>query len=78
MKTPEQVALFGGTAGQIMHPCYHTVCDRLDTVNVPFLDELSDAGAHAILWFAQERSEARGVQGAAQTPPLARSTASAG
>jgi len=53
VKTEEQVALFGGTAGQIMHPCYHTACDRLDTVNVPFLDDLSDADAHAILTFAQ-------------------------
>jgi Zn-dependent M28 family amino/carboxypeptidase len=53
VKTPEQVELFGGVAGQIMHPCYHTACDRLDTVNVPFLDDLSDAYAHAILTFAQ-------------------------
>ncbi len=53
VKTPEQVALFGGIAGQIMHPCYHTACDRLDTVNVRFLDDLSDAYAHAILTFAQ-------------------------
>ena len=53
VKTPEQVALFGGTAGQIMHPCYHTACDRLDTVNTRYLDDLSDAGAHAIFTFAQ-------------------------
>jgi Zn-dependent M28 family amino/carboxypeptidase len=53
VKTAEQVALFGGTAGLIMHPCYHAACDRLDTVNVPFLDDLSDADAHAILTFAQ-------------------------
>jgi Zn-dependent M28 family amino/carboxypeptidase len=53
VKTAEQVELFGGTAGQIMHPCYHTACDRLGTVNVPFLDDLSDAGAHAIFTFAQ-------------------------
>ena len=53
VKTAEQVALFGGVAGVIMHPCYHTACDRLDTVNVPFLDDLSDAYAHAILTFAQ-------------------------
>ena len=53
VKTAEQVALFGGTAGVIMHPCYHVACDRLDTVNVKFLDDLSDAGAHAILTFAQ-------------------------
>ena len=53
VKTPEQVALFGGTAGQIMHPCYHIACDRLDTVNERFLNDLSDAGAHAIMTFAQ-------------------------
>src|SRR5262245_4252259 len=53
VKTLEQVVLFGGVAGQIMHPCYHTACDRIDTVNVPFLDDLSDAYAHAILTFAQ-------------------------
>ena len=53
VKTAEQVELFGGTAGMIMHPCYHTACDRLDTVNVRFLDDLSDAYAHAILTFAQ-------------------------
>ena len=53
VKTAEQVALFGGTAGLIMHPCYHIACDRLDTVNVKFLDDLSDAAAHAILTFAQ-------------------------
>ena len=54
VKTPEQVALFGGTAGIIMHPAYHTARDRLDTANVKFLDDLSDAGAHAILWFAMD------------------------
>ena len=54
VKTAAQVALFGGTAGLIMHPAYHTAADRLDTVNMKFLDDLSDAGAHAILWFAMD------------------------
>jgi Zn-dependent M28 family amino/carboxypeptidase len=54
VKTAEQVALFGGTAGLTMHPAYHTAADRLDTVNMKFLDDLSDAGAHAILWFAMD------------------------
>jgi Zn-dependent M28 family amino/carboxypeptidase len=54
VKTAEQVALFGGTAGVIMHPAYHTAADRFDTVNMKFLDDLSDAGAHAILWFAMD------------------------
>ena len=54
VKTPEQAALFGGTAGLTMHPTYHTAADRLDTVNMKFLDDLSDAAAHAILWFAMD------------------------
>jgi Zn-dependent M28 family amino/carboxypeptidase len=54
VKTPEQAALFGGTAGQIMHPCYHRPCDRLDTVNLGALDVTSDAAAHAVLWFAMD------------------------
>jgi hypothetical protein len=54
VKTAEQVALFGGTSGTIMHPAYHTSADRLDTVNMKFLDDLSDAAAHAILWFAMD------------------------
>lgn len=54
VKTAEQAALFGGTAGQIMHPCYHLACDRLDTVNLTALDVTSDAFAHAVLWFAMD------------------------
>jgi hypothetical protein len=50
----DMLALFGSTAGVIMHPAYHTSADRLDTVNMKFLDDLSDAGAHAILWFAMD------------------------
>ncbi len=54
VKTPEQAALFGGTAGEIMHPCYHRACDRLDTVSLTALDVTSDAFAHAVLWFAMD------------------------
>jgi Zn-dependent M28 family amino/carboxypeptidase len=54
VKTPEQAARYGGTAGQIAHPCYHLACDRLDTVNLTALDVTSDAFAHATLWLAEE------------------------
>ena len=37
-----------------MHPTYHTAGDRFNTVDRRFLDDLSDAGAHAILWFAMD------------------------
>jgi hypothetical protein len=32
----------------------HAACDRLDTTNVKFLDDLSDAAAHATLWLAMD------------------------
>jgi Zn-dependent M28 family amino/carboxypeptidase len=54
VKTAEQAALFGGTAGLIMHPCYHTACDRLDSASLQALDVMSDGLAHATLWFAME------------------------
>jgi Zn-dependent M28 family amino/carboxypeptidase len=54
VKTPEQAALFGGIAGLTMHPTYHTAADRLDQVNMKSLDDMSDATAHAILWFAMD------------------------
>jgi Zn-dependent M28 family amino/carboxypeptidase len=54
VKTEEQAAALGGTAGVIAHPCYHRPCDRLDTVSRVALDVTSDAVAHAVLWFAME------------------------
>jgi Zn-dependent M28 family amino/carboxypeptidase len=54
VKTAEQAALFGGVAGITMHPTYHTAADRLEHVNMKSLDDMSDATAHAILWFAMD------------------------
>jgi Zn-dependent M28 family amino/carboxypeptidase len=54
VKTAEQAEIFGGTAGIIMHPCYHRPCDRVATVHRTFLDQMSDAAAHATLWFAMD------------------------
>jgi Zn-dependent M28 family amino/carboxypeptidase len=31
-KTPEQVALYGGVAGEQLDPCYHEACDNIGTV----------------------------------------------
>ena len=31
-KKPEEVALFGGVAGEQYDPCYHEDCDTIDTV----------------------------------------------
>ncbi|WP_416237278.1 M28 family metallopeptidase [Streptomyces marinisediminis] len=38
VKTEQQVALWGGTAGESYDPCYHQACDDLDNVNEHALD----------------------------------------
>ncbi len=47
VKTPEQAAVYGGTAGQAYDPCYHQACDDISNLNLSSLDEMSDAAAHA-------------------------------
>ncbi len=59
IKTPEQAALFGGTAGLPYDSCYHKACDTVDNVSEPALDQLGDAAAHAVLLFALTTSEIR-------------------
>ncbi|HEY1273481.1 MAG TPA: M28 family peptidase [Thermoleophilaceae bacterium] len=53
IKTPEQVALYGGTAGLPFDICYHQGCDNLLNLNRRALDEMSDAAAHATITLAQ-------------------------
>jgi len=48
IKTADQAATFGGTAGDQYDPCYHLACDTFDNVNLASLDQMSDAAAHAI------------------------------
>ncbi len=33
LKTAEEAAIFGGTAGAPLDPCYHAACDTIDNVN---------------------------------------------
>ncbi|MEV0614106.1 M28 family metallopeptidase [Nonomuraea sp. NPDC050404] len=43
LKTEEEAAIFGGTAGIPLDPCYHSVCDTIRNVNDKALDVNSDA-----------------------------------
>jgi aminopeptidase Y len=52
IKTAEEAAIWGGTAGQQYDPCYHLVCDTFDNVNLTALDVNSDAAAYAALQYA--------------------------
>ena len=60
-KLPEQVPLYGGTAGVAFDPCYHQLCDTLSNISEQGLDELSDAAVHAIATFTMTRSAPNGT-----------------
>jgi Zn-dependent M28 family amino/carboxypeptidase len=47
IKTAEQAATYGGTAGEPYDPCYHQACDDITNLNTSSLSELGDAAAHA-------------------------------
>jgi Zn-dependent M28 family amino/carboxypeptidase len=49
IKTAEQAAVYGGTAGVAYDPCYHQACDTFANNNDTGLDQMSDAAAHAVL-----------------------------
>jgi len=61
VKTPEQVLLYGGTAGVPFDPCYHQLCDTLANINEQGLQEHKDAAIHAIWTFAQTTSSVHGT-----------------
>jgi Zn-dependent M28 family amino/carboxypeptidase len=67
-KTPEQVDVFGGVAGEQYDPCYHEVCDTYDSVTgfppglpdlegngVLSLNQMADGVAHNTWHFARKR-----------------------
>ena len=62
VKTPEQAAIYGGTAGAQYDHCYHLACDTIDNVNRQAIDEMADAASarHAHLRAARLRAEPAG------------------
>ena len=69
LKTAEEAATYGGTAGQPYDPCFHQACDTFDNVNLAALDLHADALAAAALHFATDGRAPRG--GPAPAAPLA-------
>jgi Peptidase family M28 len=55
IKTEEQAAIYGGTAGEPYDPCYHLGCDDIGNLNHTALDQMSDAAAHATITLAQTK-----------------------
>ncbi|RBY75074.1 aminopeptidase [Geodermatophilus sp. TF02-6] len=52
VKTPEQAARYGGTAGEAFDPCYHQACDDIGNVDSEVLDQNVDAIGYATLTLA--------------------------
>ena len=63
VKTPAQVAIWGGMAGEQFDPCHHEVCDTFGNVALHALDVNSDLIVFAQLTFAYSTESVNGVPG---------------
>jgi Zn-dependent M28 family amino/carboxypeptidase len=72
VKTADEAATWGGTAGQAYDPCYHLRCDTYANNNDLALDVNSDAIAYAILQFAMNTDVVNGQRGKGnfRMPPI--------
>jgi hypothetical protein len=71
IKTEEQEAIWGGTAGEQFDPCYHLACDTFENVDLHALEVNSDLIAFAMLTFAFSTESVNGVPGKkVPGPPL--------
>ena len=61
IKTADEAAIYGGTAGAAYDPCYHAACDDIDNLSNTALDQMSDAIAHSTLTFAMTTSAVNGT-----------------
>jgi Zn-dependent M28 family amino/carboxypeptidase len=62
-KTPEQVLIYGGTAGMPYDPCYHQACDTFANNNNSVLDLNSDSIANAVIKYSKSTETVNGVRG---------------
>src|SRR4029453_4246515 len=63
IKTEEQEAIWGGTAGEQFDPCYHKACDTIGNLDLDALEVNSDLIAFAALTFAYSTESVNGVPG---------------
>jgi Zn-dependent M28 family amino/carboxypeptidase len=61
IKSAEQAAIYGGTAGAPYDPCYHQACDDITNIDPVVLEQMADAIAHATLTFAMTSSAVPGT-----------------
>ncbi|MGJ9412327.1 M20/M25/M40 family metallo-hydrolase [Aeromicrobium sp. CF4.19] len=48
VKTQRQAEVYGGTAGEMLDPDYHTPQDTIDKIDTTVLGQLTDGAAHAV------------------------------
>jgi Zn-dependent M28 family amino/carboxypeptidase len=63
VKTPEEAAIWGGTAGAQYDPCYHLACDTIDNPSAEAVGVNVDAIAFSVLSLAYSTEEVNGVKG---------------
>ena len=56
IKTPEEAAIFGGTAGQPYDSCYHQACDTTNNLSTKALSEFGDSVADSVLTLAKSKA----------------------
>ncbi len=69
IKTAEEAATWGGTAGMAYDPCYHQACDTYANINLHALDVNSDAVAFATLTYAMNTETINGLRGKGNFQP---------
>ncbi|WP_336204336.1 M28 family metallopeptidase [Nonomuraea sp. LPB2021202275-12-8] len=71
LKTEAEAAIFGGTAGIPLDPCYHSACDTIKNISAKALDVNSDAVATLVATYAFDTgtigTAATAATGAART-----------
>ncbi len=63
VKTEEQAAIWGGTAGEAFDPCYHQECDDIRNLDREALEVNSDLIAFAMLTFSYSTESVNDVPG---------------
>jgi len=74
IKTVDEAANWGGTAGQQYDPCYHLRCDTYANNNDDALDVNVDAVAYAALKYAMDTSEVNALKGKGNFKPRKKKT----
>jgi Zn-dependent M28 family amino/carboxypeptidase len=71
IKTAQEAAIFGGTAGVAYDPCYHQACDTYANNNDVALDNNSDAIAYSVISYAMSTELINGTKSKGNFKPPA-------